>query len=449
VTDRNSGGARFFEEARRRSLGAEPLEGPWVRAFRKTVWRRLPRPLRQAAMQTLLGLNRRPVATGASAAAPVSVAGLLSTPTGIGEGARLCGRALAELGYDVLNVDLSDLLQGRRATSARPPLLERGPGTLILHFNPDNLRAILTLLGRRRLRGKRIIGYWAWELARIPDSWLPALAEVDEVWTPSRFVAGAVRPFTDKPVRVVLHPAAQGTVGRARRETFGTAGVFAALVMFNFASSFPRKNPVAAVHAFRRAFGDSADRLLIIKVSDADESPAEMEELRAAIGNAPNIRIEERRLGDEERLDLIASVDVLLSLHRSEGFGLVLAEAMLAGVPVIATAWSGNLDFMDEGSALLVPCQMVPASDRRGVYDSSEFWADPDVEGAAEKLAALAGDRAAAATLAAAARETAERRLGVEAFGASVAEALGPARERLGPPVVAGTWAAKPRLAGA
>ncbi|MEA3063961.1 MAG: hypothetical protein QOJ27_389 [Sphingomonadales bacterium] len=367
MTDRIFGGASFFDETRRRSLGAEPLQGPWVRAFRTIVWRRLPRRLRQAAMQAVLGLKRKPVAIGAPAAAPVCVAGLLSTPTGMGEGGRLCGRALAELGYDVLNVDLSDLLQGRRTTGLRAPLLERGPGTVILHFNPDNLRAILTLLGRRRLRGKRIIGYWAWELARIPESWRPAFAEVDEVWTPSRFVADAVRPFTEKPVRVVPHPAAQGMVGRARREACGTAGVFAALVMFSFASSFPRKNPVAAVQAFRRAFGDAADRLLIVKVSDAHESPEEMEELRAAIGDAPNIRIEERRLSDQDRLDLIASVDVLLSLHRSEGFGLVLAEAMLAGVPVIATGWSGNVDFMGPDSAILVPFRMIPAEDRRGV----------------------------------------------------------------------------------
>jgi glycosyltransferase involved in cell wall biosynthesis len=420
-----------------------------MRAFRTNVWRRLPRGVRRAALQLVLGFNRKPVATGAAAEAPVCVAGLLSTPTGIGEGGRLCGRALAELGYDVLNVDLSDLLQGRPAKGGRPPLLERGPGTVILHFNPDNLPAILTLLGRRRLRGKRIIGYWAWELARIPEAWRPAFAEVDEVWAPSRFVADAVRPFTEKPVRVVPHPAAQGRIGRPRREAFGTAGIFAALCMFSFASSFPRKNPVAAVQAFRRAFGDAADRLLIVKVSDGDESPEEMEELRAAIGEASNIRIEERRLGDEERLDLIASVDVLLSLHRSEGFGLVLAEAMLAGVPVIATAWSGNVDFMDEASAMLVPCRMIPASDRRGIYDPGEFWADPDVEAAAEKLAALAGNPAAAAALRSAARETAERKLGVEAFAVAVAEALRPAGEVVAAPVLLGRRAARRRLAEA
>jgi glycosyltransferase involved in cell wall biosynthesis len=280
------------------------------------------------------------------------------------------------------------------------------------------------------LVGKRIVGYWAWELPRIPEHWLPALAEVDEVWTPSRFVADAVREFTKKPVRVVPHPVAQGRTGSARRTRFGTQGCFTALVMFSFASSFERKNPVAAVQAFRRAFGDADDRLLILKASDAHEAPEQMAELLAAIGDAPNIRIEQARLSDAERLDLIASVDVLLSLHRSEGFGLVMAEAMLAGIPVIATRWSGNMDYMDERTALLVPARLVAARDRRGTYGSGESWADPDVEAAAAHLAALASDPAAFAPMRERARATAVERLGISALREAVAGALAAAEAR-------------------
>ena len=424
MEDRISGGESFFDESRRRSLGTQGLEGPWARALRSILWRRLPRSLRQMLLNLILAVWRRPIAVGAPACEPICVAGLLSTPTGIGEGGRLCGRALAELGYEVLNVDLSDLMRGRPPSGSRPPPLERGPGTVILHFNPDNLPALITLLGRRRLRGKRIIGYWAWELMRIPDHWLPALEEVDEVWTPSRFVADAVSACTDKPVRVVSHPVGQGRIGSARREAFGTEGRFAALVMFSFASSYPRKNPAAAVAAFRSAFGDAADAVLILKVSDAHEAPEEMAELLSAIDGAANIRIEERSLGDEERLDLIASVDVLLSLHRSEGFGLVLAEAMLAGVPVVATGWSGNLDFMDGESGVLLPFRMIPAADRRGTYGEGEFWADPDVEAAAAALRLLAADPAERRRLGEAARSAAARKLGVRAFGDAVRPAL-------------------------
>jgi glycosyltransferase involved in cell wall biosynthesis len=309
----------------------------------------------------------------------------------------------------------------------RVPLLERGRGTVILHFNPDHLRPTLTLMGRRRLRGKRIIGYWAWELPRIPDHWIESLDQVDEVWTPSRFVAEAVRPFTRKPVRVVPHPVALGRPGAPRRPHFGIGDQFTVLSMFSFASSFPRKNPIAAVQAFRRAFGDSADRLLILKVSDGAEAPDEMAELLAAIGGAPNIRIEERRLEEQERLDLIASADVLLSLHRSEGFGLVMAEAMLAGTLVIATGWSGNVDFMDESSALMVPAAMVEAWDGRGVYSYGECWAEPDVGAAAAHLSAAAADPARFDAMRRAARAMAESRLGVEAYRWIMWDALGPA----------------------
>ncbi|HEX8654418.1 MAG TPA: glycosyltransferase family 4 protein [Allosphingosinicella sp.] len=421
-----AGASSFSDPSRRRSLGIRQIRNPWVRAFRNTVWHRLPRPVRRVALRAMLGRNR-PVATNAPAVEPICVVGILSSATGIGEGGRLAGRALAGLGYDVLSIDISDILTQRQPAAAPPPLLESGPGTVLLHFNPDNLSAILTLLGRRHLIGKRIVGYWAWELPRIPDHWLPALAEVDEVWTPSRFVADAVRPFTEKPVRVVPHPVAQGRTGVARRVRHGTHGCFAALVMFSFASSFERKNPVAAVKAFRRAFGDAEDRLLILKASDADEAPEQMAELLAAIGDAPNVRIEQARLGDEERLDLIASVDVLLSLHRSEGFGLVMAEAMLAGVPVIATGWSGNMDFMDAGTALLVPSRLVAARDSRGTYGSGQAWADPDVDAAAAHLAALAADPARFAPMRDRARAMVLARLGIPALHGAVADALCPA----------------------
>jgi glycosyltransferase involved in cell wall biosynthesis len=423
----------FFDARRRRSLGSHHLDRSWLQGFRRHVWSRFPRAVRQTILARLLGDLYGPVAIGAPAAEPVSVVGLLSTATGIGEGGRLAGRALAALGYDVRSVDVSPLLSGSPPPSDRPPLLERGPGTVLLHFNPDHLSAIVTLLGRRRLRGKRIVGYWAWELSRIPERWLPAFADVDEVWTPTRFVADAVRPFTDKPVRVVPHPVALARPGERRRKAFGFEGRFVVLTMFTFSSSFPRKNAVAAVQAFRRAFADSPRHLLVLKVSDAADAPEDMAELAAAIGDAENIRVEERRLSDGERLDLVASADVLLSLHRSEGFGLTMAEAMLAGVSVVATGWSGNMDFMDETSALLVPFRMIEAVDRRGVYGSGEHWADPDVETAAAHLRALAERPGAFEGMRVAARAMAQERLGLAAAGRVIDEAIGaPGAVRLG-----------------
>jgi glycosyltransferase involved in cell wall biosynthesis len=442
----HSFGASFFDPAKRRSLGGEHLRSLWFRALRTLVWRRLPRPLRQRTFHLLFSANRAPVAIGAAAARPICVVGLLSTPTGIGEGGRLCGRALAALGYDVRSVDISEILQGTTPSPAPPPPLEPGRGTVLLHFNPDNLGSILTLLGRRRLRGKRIIGYWAWELPRIPDHWIDAFREVDEIWTPSRFVAGAIEPFTDKPVRVVPHPVGQASSGTDLRGVSGGRRPFTVLVMFSFASSFVRKNPVGAVHAFRRAFGEDAAHELVIKVSDAAESPDEMAELLAAISGAPNIRIQERRLDDRERLDLIAGADAFLSLHRAEGFGLVLAEAMMAGVAVIATAWSGNMDFMDEDSALLVPATLITAKDGRNVYSYGECWADPDVDVAAEHLRGLAADPERFAEMRHTARRRVSESLGLQAFAEAVEPALGPVRQSRRP--AAPAWLSGTQQAG-
>lgn len=415
----------FDDPSRRRSL--QKFDSPLMRFFRKMVWRRLPVALRARLLAVASRFSSGPLPIDADADDPVCIAGILSTATGIGEGARLSGRALVALGYRVRSFDIEEVF-GTEPGQDRAPPLERGAGTVLLHFNPDHLTPLLMLLSRNQLRGKRLIGYWAWELARIPDLWISALDEVDEVWTPSDFVSDAVRRHTDKPVRTVPHPVVQGQSGTPRRAHFGLGNQFVVLTMFSFASSFQRKNPIAAVRAFKQAFGNAADRLLIVKVSQAHESPEEMALLIAAIGDAPNIRVEQRMLSDEERLDLIASADALLSLHRSEGFGLVLAEAMAAGVAVIATNWSGNLDFMDETTALLVPFRMIPVEDCKGVYDGREQWADSDVAMAAAYLRALAADPARYEGMRRAARAMVEERLGLDGFRKAVLGPLGPPR---------------------
>lgn len=414
----------FLHPSRRRSLGWWPLRQPGFRLFRAMIWRALPRALRKSLLDLLSRPGNAPLAVDAPAVEPICLVGLLSSRSGIGEAGRLTGHALATLGYDVRWVDISDMSM----TAGPYPPLEPGRGTIVLHFNPDNLGTQLTMLGRSRLSGNRIIGYWAWELPRIPDHWVPAFADVDEVWVPSRFVADAVRPFTMKPVRVVPHPVASRREGTSRRLRSRSCGDFVALVMFN-ATSFPRKNVMAAVEAFRLAFGDADGRQLVVKVADVEHAQEEMDELRAAVRGHRNIRVDERDMDDSERLDFIASADALISLHHSEGFGLVLAEAMLARVPVIATAWSGNLDFMDEDSALLVPFRLTPAIDPRGFYGADQDWAEPDVAVAANYLRELADAPSRFAPMRARAHAKANDLLGLAAFGRSMAEIF-PAGDR-------------------
>ncbi len=193
------------------------------------------------------------------------------------------------------------------------------------------------------------------------------------------------------------------------------------LVSFNLASSFERKNPLAAIAAFRAAFGDRSDRLLVIKVGYPQHFAADLARLREAIATARNIRIDTGTLSSARNLALTASVDIVLSLHRSEGFGLVPAEAMLLGRPVIATGWSGNMDFMDATCAVPIGYRLVPVRDPRGVYQVPDaVWAEADPDEAVAQLRRLADDPALRTALGARGKAAAMARLSAE----PLAEAL-------------------------
>jgi len=185
------------------------------------------------------------------------------------------------------------------------------------------------------------------------------------------------------------------------------------LVSFSLASSFVRKNPVAAIAAFRAAFGDRSDRVLVLKMVHADHAPGDLDILRREAGGAANIVFETRVLPMADSYALTRCADIVLSLHRSEGFGLVPAEAALLGRAVVATDFSGTTDFLDASCSVPIPYRLVPARDPRGVFEApGAEWAEADVGAAASALRALADDPDMRARLGAAARLQAERRLG-------------------------------------
>jgi glycosyltransferase involved in cell wall biosynthesis len=166
---------------------------------------------------------------------------------------------------------------------------------------------------------------------------------------------------------------------------------FVVLTSFSLASSFARKNPLAAIAAFRRAFGDRPDRVMVLKLSHTEHWPADLLALRQAAAGAANIRVMTETLRQADSHALTACVDVILSLHRSEGFGLVPAEAMLLGKPVIATDWSATTEFIDATVGMPVPFRLIDAVDPRGVFEApGAVWADADIGAASAALVALA-----------------------------------------------------------
>ena len=396
----------------------------------RALWHRSPTRMRSAAL-LLAGRALAPKAAAGHELRPggVTVAGLLSAATGLGEGARLCHAALLRLGIPAGACDLSRHF-GHADLAVEPParpIMDEG-GTLIVHLNPQHFPLGLAIMGRRRVRHRHIIGYWAWELDVLPRSWRRGFRYVHEVWVPSEFVAGAVRRETDLAVRVVPHPVALPPFSGLGRAGFGLPeAAFVALAVLDMGSGYERKNPLDTVRAFRQAFGNDPGAFLVLKVTGAERAPWAMREIEAERAGAPNIRLLLGALSREDQGALLRAADVILSLHRSEGFGLVLAEAMRLGLPAVATGWSGNMQFMSESNSALVGHRLVPVRDRQRIYrEGGALWAEPDVAHAAAWLQRLRAGPELRRRIGEAARAGAEQSFGDAAYRAAIGDALAP-----------------------
>jgi glycosyltransferase involved in cell wall biosynthesis len=355
----------------------------------------------------------------------VTVAGLLRSSAGIGQGARQCARHLAALGYEVGTIDLTEV----RGATLDLPALGSGDGIitgdaggpLIVHLNPPQYRMALLQL-RAPIRNRLLVGYWNWELAEIPAAWRPAFDHVHQIWAPSRFTADALTgPVA---VHVVPHLVPAPTPDALPDWATTPAGTLVVLVVFSYSSGFERKNPLGAVAAFQAAFGARPDVRLIIKAGGDDPAPGERERLEAAVAGAGNITLFHGGLAPGGYGALMARADIFLSLHRAEGFGIALVEAMRLGKPVVATAWSGNLDFMTEAVGCLVPADPIPVRDPRVAYaDARSSWADARIEAAAVWLRRLE-DPALRAAIGAASRRHVEELYSPAAYGRAAGTAL-------------------------
>jgi len=351
---------------------------------------------------------QRPVRQDAIVSGPVIVSGFLSDVNGIGRAGRLTLDSVRQWDARVIAHDLRTDPKGKQVTV--------GPsgGIWLAHCNAPE--AMMFMIGpTARIWADRYrIGYWAYELERIPPEWLPAVRLFNEIWAPTQFVADAIRNAAgdDVPViRVVPHPQPSREHIKPDRARFGIDGRFTCLAMFDSRSTAMRKNPMGAIAAFQRAFAPADDAVLIVKAVESGAEPKAFAELRAAAVGWPNIRFVTAHFSDSEVLELIASVDVLISLHRSEGFGLPIAEAMTLGVPAVVTGWSGSAEFA-EGAVVTIPYRLVPATDPSSRYARPDLhWAEPDLDAAAAALRRLAAEPAWRAELSATARRLAAERL--------------------------------------
>lgn len=308
----------------------------------------------------------------------VIIVAALGRNNGIASGARLQWDALRQLGVDA---DLLDVTPALRNPLFR---LAHRPGTAYIFHSggPQTANLIGSVLPHAAEAYR--IAYWAWELPDPPADWMGCDRNVAEIWTPSAFSQSSLVRLSKRPIHVVPHFV---PVRPARRRRLGEP--FTVLAMADSRSSLSRKNPAGALRAFRAAFGSSSAARLLLKLSGRDD---ELRALEASLGdllNGGNVVVVRGNLGDEELTTLYRSADVLLSLHRAEGFGLPIAEAMAHGVPVVATGWSGNLAFTSADDSHLVPYTLVPVDDESAIYGES-VWAEPDLDDAADALRRLA-----------------------------------------------------------
>ncbi len=358
---------------------------------------------------------------------PFIVSGLLNESLGIGQAGRLTVRALRDAGYDVTEHDLRPAFRRIFSQDAQRPdgPGDGGGGVWLIHANPSEaLVAFLAHPPAEWIHSYRI-GYWAWETTKAPKSWVLVADYFHEIWVPSDFVRDAVgRAFIGagredlvRRLRVMPHPLPpmppQSPEKREQaKRRFDLTAACEMLCLFDTKSSAARKNPWGVIDAWQSAFPQATpEARLTIKVSDLSRDRASATKLAALVAARTDMRLVSDHFSEIDMIAFIGAFDVLVSLHRAEGFGLTLAEAMAQGVAVIATEFSGNLQFMDATNARLVPAAVVPVSDPEGPYtglerDPEQGWGEPQLWAAAIALRELAESKALREQISTAARAT-------------------------------------------
>lgn len=327
--------------------------------------------------------------------AGVNVVGYVSSERGVGEAARQVLTALDSRRIPAAAID----------TPADPGEIEKVLRAVddddhpydfnLICVNADMLPAVAAALGPRFFAGHRSAGLWFWEVSQFPEQWLASFEHLDEVWVASEFVAEALRPVSPIPVQTMRVPVTPAEPEDLSRAELGMPEGFTFLFVFDYRSVFRRKNPLGLVEAFRQAFEPGEGPSLVIKSIFGEEFPEHRRQLANAAAERPEIQLIEENISAGAKNAMVASCDCYVSLHRSEGLGLTMAEAMYFGKPVIATAYSGNLDFMTQENSFLVPAAAVRIGKDAAPYPPDGQWAEPDLDHAAALMRDVFRDREA------------------------------------------------------
>lgn len=333
---------------------------------------------------------------------------------GVGEQGRLYLAAAREAGIEVGSFVFSE------TGSRQNHVFDDAPATdlniNLVAVNADQLLNFATEVGPDFFTGRYTIGAWAWEIEEFPDHWPEAFALVDEIWTSSNHSRRAIAAMTGRPVFALPLPVVPPPVDpHLTRSDFGLPDGYLFLFCFDFLSVVARKNPAGLIAAFSDAFSPGDGPILVVKTINGDQRPTELQSLQRLVRGRSDIVLLDGYLDRERNGALMNLCDCYVSLHRSEGFGLTMAEAMALGKPVIATGYSGNLDYMDHQTAYLVPSSPARVPDGCFPYPAGGTWAEPNLPAAASLMRRVAENPAEAADLGVRARSAVMARHGLSA----------------------------------
>ena len=319
----------------------------------------------------------------------VNIIGHLTAGNGLGEAARCTIKSLKFCSIPFFAFDLEYFPETNHRIESFPYKIN------IIHVNPDKFSSLWGNIPPNVLTDRYTIAVWYWELPEFPQKWVKLFDLVDEIWVASEFVRNSIQKKTNKIVRIVppaIHVEVDDSI---TREDFGLPeNVFLFLCAYDTYSVQARKNPLGSITAFTKAFSPKDENVgLVVKVNHASYNQKEVDKLKKQLSHYKHCYFLEESYPRQKFNALINLIDSYISLHRSEGFGLIPAESMYLGKPVIMTNWSGNLDFTREDNSCPVGYKLIPVGKGVDVYDSRQFWADPDPDQAAEYMKKLVSDK--------------------------------------------------------
>lgn len=320
----------------------------------------------------------------------VNLVGYTQAEMGLGEILRSTARCLVKADVPFIVRKLDIVLKNRQSEKS---LLNHSSGKCfypinLIGVNPDMAYRIPVWLSYLEWGTKYNVGFWFWELEKFPNQWKYACKLVDEVWVNTAFVetsVAAVHPRVHKIPFAVEFDEPSKNFDRVYFNLPSSKLLY--IFSYDFNSSSMRKNPRAVVQAFKQAFPDGAEEVaLVVKSINGELNPEQLIAVKEQLKDDNRIYWIDEYLTTEEMRGLLRTCDCYVSLHRSEGLGLGMAESMYLGKPVIATAYSGNMEFMNDENALLVPYKMVEVRAGEYLYGEGQFWAEADVSAAAAMM---------------------------------------------------------------